>query len=347
MDVFGDGISPFKSVKRHLWPLAGCLVGQNTPFVIAIWCGPTKDPQSVDEYLHDFIEEFKILRDGFSFLNRNLKLKIRFFIADAPARAWIRKVNQHGSYYSCERCTIKGGWKFRRITYDPTCEATLRTNESFEEQSQPQYHNGTSTLLSIGISMISQFPLDIMHLVDLGCTKRLLALLLKKKASKFKLSKESVGSLDTLSGFLYHFVPSEFSRKPRPLSQWCLYKAVEFRRIFLYDGFLILKKQKNKEVYNCYLLLACAMRIFLDPELRTKYGEDGHKISSDFCIFSYDVLGASFVVYNIHHLIHLYHDILLHGDPNSFSCYKYENNLGQIKSYLLAPGRTLQQKCVE
>lgn len=229
------------------------------------------------------------------------------------------------------------------MTYNPNVEATLRTNESFADQTQPMYHNGISTLLSIGTSMISQFPLDIMHLLDLGSTKRLIGLLMKKKGSKFKLPPENVCRLDKLCDFLYHFTPSEFARKPRPLSQWSLYKAVEFRRILLYDGLLIFKQQKHKEVYNCFLLLSCAMRIFLDPDLRERYAKDAHELLLTFVSYSYEVLGASFVVYNIHHLTHLFSDIILHGDPNSFSCYKYENELGQIKGYLLAPGRTLQQ----
>lgn len=191
--------------------------------------------------------------------------------------------------------------------------------------------------------MISQFPLDIMHLVYLGVVKRLYTLLLQKKAGRFKLPHEDVKKLDALCEVLRKFCPADFARKPRKLSDYKLFKATEFRRLLLYDGFILQKNHKHKEVYECFLLLACAMRILLDSNLRALYSSDAHDLLVRFVKKSYRVLGSSFVVYNVHHLLHLVADCNLHGDPESFSCFKYETSLGQLKNFLLAPGRTLQQ----
>ena len=104
IDIFVDGLSPHKSVRRHLWPIGGCISGDNTVFVIALWCGTTKEPTSVDEFLNDFVNEAShLLENGFQFQGLRVKFVIGKFIADAPARAWIRKVRSHNSYYSCER----------------------------------------------------------------------------------------------------------------------------------------------------------------------------------------------------------------------------------------------------
>jgi len=103
IDVFFDGFSPYKSIRRILWPIAGCIAGSRKVFIIAIWCGESKCPPNRDAYLEDFVNEVLELRNGFTIGNRHYKLKIRNIIADAPARAWLKSVNQHGSKFACER----------------------------------------------------------------------------------------------------------------------------------------------------------------------------------------------------------------------------------------------------
>jgi len=53
--------------------------------------------------LEDFIDETQELMNGFTVQDKYYKLKIRNVIADAPARAWLKRVNQHGSKFACER----------------------------------------------------------------------------------------------------------------------------------------------------------------------------------------------------------------------------------------------------
>lgn len=103
IDVFFDGFSPYNSIRRFLWPIAGCIAGRKDVFIVAIWCGETKHPQDLDAYLEDFINETLELMNGFHMNNKCYKLKIRNVIADAPARTWLKCVNQHGSKIACER----------------------------------------------------------------------------------------------------------------------------------------------------------------------------------------------------------------------------------------------------
>lgn len=103
IDVFFDGFSPYGSIRRCLWPIAGCIASRNEVFIIAIWCGETKCPLDLDAYLEDFINETLKMRNGFNIDENCYKLKIRNIIADAPARAWLKCVNQHGHKFACER----------------------------------------------------------------------------------------------------------------------------------------------------------------------------------------------------------------------------------------------------
>jgi hypothetical protein len=49
----------------------------------------------------------------------------------------------------------------------------LRTDESFERQSDAGHHVGISALLRIVVGCVSQFVLDYMHLVCLGIVRRM------------------------------------------------------------------------------------------------------------------------------------------------------------------------------
>lgn len=103
MDIFVDGVSPYKSVKQILYPICGCLSGSKDIFIIAMWSGKTKDPDDIDSYFKEFIEEATTLMEGFIHDGKDYILQFGIVVADAPARAWIKRVNIHGSYYACER----------------------------------------------------------------------------------------------------------------------------------------------------------------------------------------------------------------------------------------------------
>ena len=95
--------------------------------VIAIYCDSKKP--NVDSYLERFVNEMK----DFKFLvikDKKYDVHIRAFIADAPAKALIKQIKQHGAYYACDHCHTKGEYneKARSISYH-TCTMTLRTDD--------------------------------------------------------------------------------------------------------------------------------------------------------------------------------------------------------------------------
>jgi len=106
IDVFFDGFSFYNSIRRFVWfqSIAGSIVGRKEVFIIAIWCKKTKNQSDLDAFLEDFIYEIQELMNGFtSIQDKCYKLKIRNVISDAPARAWLKRVNQHSSKFACER----------------------------------------------------------------------------------------------------------------------------------------------------------------------------------------------------------------------------------------------------
>lgn len=69
LQVSIDGLPLFKSSSVQLWPIVGMVVKPfvSDPFLIGLYCGEKK-PGSVDEYLHDFVQEMQVLERGFVIL---------------------------------------------------------------------------------------------------------------------------------------------------------------------------------------------------------------------------------------------------------------------------------------
>lgn len=82
-----------------------------------------------------------------------------------PHRSFITYTKEHTEYFSCSKCTQEGTFKHNKVIFRETNNA-LRTNESFKNRNQEEYY-GDSILVKLDIGMVSQIPLDYMHLVCL------------------------------------------------------------------------------------------------------------------------------------------------------------------------------------
>lgn len=208
-----DGVPLFKSSGIQLWPIL-CSVRQFEPFIVAVFCGDA-NPNSVQEYLSDFLSELTNLQqNGINFNDEIglLRVTVHAFVCDAPARAVVKCTKSHNAYFSCERCIIKGIYRRGRVVYniDDNLPA-LRTEQSFKNFEYKDHQITKSPLVNVGLSCIRSFPLDYMHLVCLGVTKRILVFL-KQGPRECKLSHQQ---FQTLSGKLFSLngkMPREFAR---------------------------------------------------------------------------------------------------------------------------------------
>lgn len=208
-------------------------------FLIGTYIGPHK-PSNVDNYLHDFLEEYKALqRNGFRVCEGHLKVSIRAFICDAPARSFICGIKGHTSFNGCTKCH-QIGRRIGNVNTFSTKISALRTDSEFDQRSDLNFHNVFNQnfkleMEHLGIKMISQFPVEPMHMVDLGVTKKIL-LFISNNKTNFKLTNnqklEMSGALLSISPY----IPKEFARKPRDLDELCRWKATEFRQFILYTS---------------------------------------------------------------------------------------------------------------
>jgi hypothetical protein len=131
-------------------------------------------------FLESFVKEMSNLEAHGLLVNElHYNVRIRCIIADAPARSFIKCIKNHNAYYGCERCDRKGKW-MKRVVYPRNRVGLLYTDESFKNQTNSFHHDGISPLVDLKIGMISNIPLDYVHLICLGVVKKLLLGLLDR-----------------------------------------------------------------------------------------------------------------------------------------------------------------------
>ena len=131
----------------------------------------------------------------------------------------------HIGYNTCERCTQRGQYIDRKVTY-PETDAPLQGNIHFHEMRDEVHQTSQSPLLELSIHMVTHFPLDYMHIVCLGVMKKLLHLWVKGPLG-IRLDAKTVNKIsETLLKFR-NLMPREFCRRPTSLREICNWNAVE------------------------------------------------------------------------------------------------------------------------
>lgn len=340
-----DGIPLFKSSSEQFWPIM-LKFSNFRPALVALYCGGKK-PQPVDEFLKDFLEEYKELsQDGLLVNGKRLGVLIISFICDAPARSFLKCIKGHTGYYACERCEIKGTWDSNVLILDSKEKCTERTDEKFNLGIYEGTHqHGMSPLIQYGISCIKGFPLDYMHLVCLGVTRRMLLFLMKGPRT-CKLSQLQLNLLSTALEGMSNKLPSEFARQPRSLATIDRWKATEFRMYILYTSVVALKDIVSIEVYKTSLSLTIGLSILLNSNshIRNGYLSYARRLLEYFVHQCHDVFGPHFVVYNVHNIIHIPDDVENYQcSLNSLSAFPFENELHTVKKLVRSSKNPISQ----
>jgi len=265
---------------------------------------------------------------------------VHSFVCDAPDRAMLKNVKSHTGYFGCDKCDDEGEWH-NRMTFQ-NCNAALRSDTEFATHSDREHHLGPSVLQNLPIGMVSDFPLDYMHLVCLGVVRRLLLIWLKGPLQ----TRLPASKVDQISARLISFVsyfPRDFSRKPRSLNDVLRWKATEFRTFLLYTGPIALEGILPRDLYENFLQLSVAISILCSPVLSMQLCDYTKELLKT-CVENMKVLyGEYMIVYNVHSLVHLPDDVRKLGHLDSFSAFPFENALKGYKTLIRKPNFPLQQ----
>ena len=107
-------------------------------------------------------------------------------ICDAPARALVKGTKLRSRYFGCDKCAQKG-MCIGRVVYPLVKDVNLRTDVSFRKVN-PEHHNNESPFSALPIDMIKKFPIDYMHQLCLGVTKKLILSWVRGSCNVFKVT---------------------------------------------------------------------------------------------------------------------------------------------------------------
>lgn len=341
-----DGAPLGNSSERSLWPILCSDFLTKQVILVGIYCGEIKSKDSNDLLKQTVSEAIFYVNNGITFNNTFFNIRVKALICDSPAKSYVLKVKYHSGYHSCTKCIIKG-----EFIDDTTCfpydrNELPRTDEHFRNfEYNNNYQSGQTILCNIpNFGLVTNVPLDYMHLVCLGIVRKLL-LLWTTKSFSFKLSAAQQKQISTILINFRKHVPSEFSRKPRGLNYIKLWKATEFRHFLLYIGPIALKGILDESVYSNFLTLHVAITILVSPHLSTKIEniQYAKQLLQHFVTCFQIMYGKKYISHNVHNLLHLTDDVEKFGPLDEFSAFRFENYLSTIKKLIRKGDKPLQQ----
>lgn len=270
-------------------------------------------------------------------------VKIQCFVCDAPARSYLKQTIAHNGHHGCERCGVVGTTVNNVTVFNGS--ADVRTDKSFRDQVDKKHHKGLSPLLALSVNLISMFVLDPMHLLCLGIMRTLLYFWVIKGKHLCRLS---AGNIERLSNKILQvaaYVPSEFNRKGRSLSELKMWKATEYRLFLLYTGIVVLKNVVADGVYYHFLLLHSAVFIMSSKTFIKSFMDVAEKNIDNFLSHAPKIYGQTILRFNFHNLKHVVEDVKIFGTLWSFSAFVFENFLGCLKRLIRSPYRIHEQLC--
>lgn len=344
-----DGFTPFKSSKKTMWPIL-CKIYTKLdlyePFTVALFSGNGK-PKSSKDFAQKFIVELNLLKTASIVLDgKSYKVKLLYFVCDTPARSFLKNIISHVGFNACERCLVYGEKKLK-VTVFLNVNAEIRTNESFRQFIHPEHHTGPSPICLIepSIDMVSQFVLDPMHMVYLGCMKRILDFLLNLNFKcRSRLSSTMKAELKRRTKMIQKDIPSEFPRKMRDSDQYTDYKTVEFKFMCEYAAAVVFKKLLSNEIYDSLMLLLVPCRLLNDKNNCVLNVDQARSYLKTFVANAPNVFGDTFVTVTVHNLIHMPDDIKNFGSSMSeLSAFWAESYLGKMRKFLKSPIHLVSQ----
>jgi hypothetical protein len=351
-----DGIPLFNdSRKYHAYPILLQISFKNMSKIICVGVYLSESEKSnkmpdVDLFLHRFVEEMSNLITAGIYVNNNkVSVIIKSIVCDAPARSDLKRIVNHNSYNSCERCIQKGTYAGGHVALLDT-HAPLRNDADFKNKINLEHHKtGPTPIISeMGIGFVTSFALDYMHLVCIGVMKRLLNRWKnsRKAETKCHLSVDEMNSLEMEIKEFSEHITSEFGRKlSGGIHSLAFWKASELRLFLLYAGIVVLNGIIPKRNYINFLNLCIPLRLMLTPNQEQNIG-NARSMLLNFVDSSRRIYGNSFVSYNVHNIIHLPDDYMKWGPLSNVSCFPFESYLGAyIKGRLSGRNKPLEQIC--
>ena len=357
-----DGAPIFKSASHSLWPIYLCVtsfppeIRMNVKNLIlaGVWFAPVKPDMAV--ILDPILEKIKLLEEcGISVetSNGSKTVKACLFMAvfDLPALAMACNTTQYNGKYGCLYCLDEGVHISGTHVYPPDDDHQLRTSsqqrqwaEEAERTGRAVYGVKGTSVLSDSIDIQKQCPVDYMHAVLEGVTKKLMQKYWfnsKQHGKRFYLLKE-VNKIDKCLQRIKP--PHDFRSTPRSISKALhFWKASEYQAFLLYYAIPVLKCFLPSDYIYHLALLVCSMHLLLGTDITTQDIDQAEAMLQKFYILAPKLYSLQMCSSVTHSLIHIPQFVRTCGPLWSYSMFGYENMNGHLKTLVHGTRNVLDQ----
>ncbi|MEM9078910.1 MAG: hypothetical protein AAGC43_17850, partial [Bacteroidota bacterium] len=169
LQVNFDGLPLYKSSSVNSWPILLKIKGVTSPLPLGLFCGIGKPNLSI--FLKDFLEELtELFSQGILCEKITFTCEKLVFVCDTPARTFFQAIKGHNAFDGCGYCR-QVGYRYHNTTVFQPRAGPARLDELYAQCGE----NNQLYLSPLGslVPLMSNFPLDYMHSVLLGVTKKL------------------------------------------------------------------------------------------------------------------------------------------------------------------------------
>ncbi|XP_049289506.1 uncharacterized protein LOC125767206 isoform X2 [Anopheles funestus] len=346
LNFFVDGLPLNKNTRKQFWPILMSIqeMPEVSVFMVGNFYGASK-PKSTEVFLRPLVNELnELMQHGIAIANKLITVRVRAFIADSPARAFIKGVAFHNNPHGCQKCTVVGQHhNGTDVVYFPRVDAPARTDADFRALKYEDHHRENTPLVDLPYFDIIKDVIssDCRHQIDYGVTRTFVNGLKAGKLGRHR--KWSVDTVNRVNGLLKNVeIPAEFHRKFRDIDDTDLWHASEFNMFLHYASFVVLKFILTELEYKHFMLYYCSIKLFSSNVYR-EYWPEADRMLKQFIVEYGTLYGVEHLNSNMHSLVHIYDDVCRFGPLESFSSYFFEGKLQHIKKSLRNGHKVLVQ----
>ena len=278
-------------------------------------------------------------------------VKIVSFLADAPCRAAVLNMLQYNGNFACHKCKIQYRTRIRlddegndeNKRYLPILRSTELIARELEEvieigngikelQARQTVEpiegiKGPSVFNSIDFDFVQRTPMETMHCLFLGATRRMIYYFFENSRILSASQKRRIN--ERRKAFR---LPSKISRGLRSFDEMKNFKSAEWQNILFFFSYFLFKGILQDNLFELFIQLSqSSLRLFY-ASFGPEDVEEGRQLLDKFLLnLRRNKHHEQFEIFNFHALAHLYEDRLIHGPLFEVSAYSYENQLQLFK----------------
>ena len=169
--------------------------------------------------------------------------------------------------------------------------------------------------------MVTQFPLDFMHLICLGVVKKMIGMWMEVRMLHVPLGSNTIRSISETIMMLQSYLSREFGRKGT------VWKKKTGVRLPSLGHYFCKLDQLSDIMYSNFIMLHASVYLLYSKAISADQYDFIERLLKSFVVHFGEVYGPQLLIYNVHGLIHIVEHSRKYGALPSFSGFPFENFL--------------------